>query len=264
MPKPFFTRLQKYFADVGQVLQGQAGVASIFPNSSDVGMSREQVYAEVLKQHLPANCAVAYGGFLFDTSGSESRQIDVIVINDKSVRFNFFNQNGSGKTFAYIDGCVAVASIKSHLSSEQLREALENIASIPDKQPREGKINPFFHISDDDYNDWPFKIIYANSGVSMETCYTTLTSFYNQNPDIPIHKRPNIIHVAGQYYLFRSLNEHTVVSGEVLLAGEFMGRSDLTDVFSLLFAVLSIQKIAAKSNQISYSYDSLLNALSAE
>ena len=42
MAGPFFDRLKKYFTKVGEVLKGQAGVASIFPNATDIGTSRER------------------------------------------------------------------------------------------------------------------------------------------------------------------------------------------------------------------------------
>jgi len=135
MAGPFFDRLKKYFTKVGEVLKGQADVASIFPNATDIGASRERIYCEVLRQHLPRSCTVSFGGFLFDMKGNESKQIDLIVLNDASPQFNFHNPDGQGKSFACVDGCIAVASIKSTLNSAQLVDALKNIASLPDKVP---------------------------------------------------------------------------------------------------------------------------------
>lgn len=257
MPKPFYTRLKNYFSDIAKVLQGQSSVASIFPNTTDVGMSRERIYAEVLRQHIPASCAVYYGGFLFDIFGNESKQIDLIVNNDKALQFNFHNPNGSGKSFACIDGCVAIASIKSYLSSEELIDALKNISSIPDKQPLDGRVNPLFKI--DDYDDWPLKIVYAINGVSIETCYNTLNSFYAHQPEIPLHKRPNIIHVAGKYWLFRCWTPVTSSNGITVQIGDYLRQEDSTDVFALLYSIISIQKIAQKSNQLTYNYNALLD-----
>ena len=117
MAGPFFERLKTYFSKVGEVLKGQADVASIFPNTTDIGISRERIYAEVLRQHLPKSCTVSFGGFLFDMEGNESKQIDLIVLNDTSPQFNFHNPSGQGKAFACIDGCVAVASINTHARS---------------------------------------------------------------------------------------------------------------------------------------------------
>jgi hypothetical protein len=67
------------------------------------------VYAEFLRQHLPTSCHVTLGGFLFDSEGRESKQIDIIVVDDMAPQFNFHNRDGQGKAFAGVDGCVAVA-----------------------------------------------------------------------------------------------------------------------------------------------------------
>lgn len=62
MPNEFYIRLKKYYTKVGEVLRGEADIASIFPNPTDIGMSRERVYAEFLRSHLPSCCNVLYGG----------------------------------------------------------------------------------------------------------------------------------------------------------------------------------------------------------
>lgn len=66
MPQTFFVRLRKYYESVGKVLRGQAECASIFPNATDIGVTRENVYAQFLKSHAPSKCNVLLGGFLFD------------------------------------------------------------------------------------------------------------------------------------------------------------------------------------------------------
>jgi hypothetical protein len=100
------------------------------------------------------------------------------------------------KSFSCIDGTVAVASLKSNLDSPNLKDALSNIASIPYKQPLGKRANPLFTIPS--YDEWPFKIVYAPNGVSMATLCSSLNKFYEDNPLIPITKRPNLIHVAGK------------------------------------------------------------------
>ena len=159
MSKPFFERLKDYYADVGTALRAEASSAAIFPNTTDVGGSREGVYARFLRQHLPSSCNVMFGGFLFGQDGSESGQLDVIVTGGTALRYDLHNQDGSGKTFACVDGSVAVVSLKSTLDSAQLRDALDNLASIPAKVPLGGQIPQF--VRHPDYPDWPLKIIYA-------------------------------------------------------------------------------------------------------
>lgn len=164
MTKEFYRRLKDYYNDVGSVLREEASISSIFPNSTDVGMSRERIYAKFLESHLPNNCRVFLGGFLFNVEGIESKQIDLFVVSDSSLQFNFADRSSQGKTFACIDGTIAVASLKSNLNRSNLEEAMSNLASIPDKQPLGQRANPFIKIPD--YDDWPFKIIYAPNGVS--------------------------------------------------------------------------------------------------
>src|SRR4051812_24133567 len=120
MAKHFYDRLKKYFSEVGAVLRGEADSASIFPNSTDKGMSREKVYAEFLRTHLPSICNVSFGGFLFNLSGAESKQIDVIVTTDSCPQYNLHNRDGQGKSFSCIEGALAVVSIKSNLDSKEL------------------------------------------------------------------------------------------------------------------------------------------------
>jgi hypothetical protein len=49
MAKNFFVRLRSYYLKVAEVLRGEADAASVFANTTDVGISRELTYAEFLK-----------------------------------------------------------------------------------------------------------------------------------------------------------------------------------------------------------------------
>jgi hypothetical protein len=261
MAEPFFNRLKEYFTNVGSVLKGQADVASIFPNAIDVGTSRERIYAEILRLHVPQSCKVSFGGFLFDFEGNESKQIDLIVLNDTSPQFNFHNPDGKGKSFACINGCVAVASIKSTLDSTQLINALENIASLPDKVPlKEGMYNPLINITGW-YEDWPYKVIYSSDGVSMATALQTINSFYKDNRDVPYNKRPNIIHVCGNYNIIRAGKNVMTRSGKAIEENSFHGQPDPSDSYALLYTILHIQEIVLASRQIYYKYGDLLDKL---
>ena len=90
MARPFFERLEAYYDAVGAVLRGEAGAAAVFPNTSDIGLSREQVYLRFLEEHLPASCEATLGGFLFGLDGTESSQLDIIVTCAVAPRFSFF------------------------------------------------------------------------------------------------------------------------------------------------------------------------------
>jgi hypothetical protein len=263
MPKPFFERLGKYYSDIGKVLRGEAGVASIFPNTTDIGMSREQIYAEVLRLHLPSSCNVFLGGFLFDQNGKESKQIDILIINESSIQFNFHNRNGSGKSFACIDGCVGLVSAKSKLDSSELFDALHNIASIPDKQP----LHHLPLIKINEYDDWPYKVIYASDGISLENLSTALNEFYKEHSSIPPHKRPNLIHVAGKYVIVRTKPGNALTrNGTVLEVNTFYPMAsgislESSDAFALLYAISQIQGIVAASKYVRYEYKSMIDKI---
>ncbi|MFZ3136177.1 MAG: DUF6602 domain-containing protein [Thermodesulfovibrionales bacterium] len=259
MTKPFYQRLQNYFSQVGKVLKGEADSASIFPNATDIGSSREKIYAAVLKLHLPSSCNVNYGGFLFDRDGNESKQLDVIISNEQTVQFNFNNQDGSGKTFSCIDGCVGVVSVKSALDSTQLIDSLLNLASLPEKRPLAGRHNPLIRIHH--YDDWPYKIIYASDGVSSETVLRTLNDFYSQHPEIPIHKRPNQIHVAGKFVIIRVGEGAKTRDGSQIEPNSFHCQTLFADEFGIPFAIGRMQEIATSSNHITYNFDEIWDKL---
>lgn len=255
----FFTRLNKYFLDVAKTLQGECDISSIFPNSSDKGITREKAYAEFLKAHIPSCCNVIMGGFLFDENGSESSQMDLLVVSHVSPQFNFLNKSGVGKSFAMVDGTIAAVSIKSKLDSKEIENALCNIASIPDKVEADKIINPSLKIHD--YKEWPFKVVFAYDGVSIDTAWEKVNSFYEKNPNIPYWKRPDIIHVIGKYIGVKT-NENFNVNGNILPPNQyFFTEYDNPDVFALQYTVSEIQKRAMISQHILFPFWSIVNKI---
>lgn len=263
MTKDFFIRLEEYYSNVGKVLKGEADSASIFPNTTDIGMSRERIYAEVLKTHLPSSCNVYFGGFVFDMNGNESKQIDLIITDDKAIQFNFHNQSGNGKSFSCIDGCIGIASIKSKLDSRELEDCLENIASLPEKSGLTGRHNPMLTIPH--YEDWPYKIVYASDGINIEAAMETLNKFYIKNNDIPLKKRPNLIHVAGKYLIVRAMEYANITrDGRKIETGAYHAQVHKVDEYGILFAVAHMQDIVVAASQMTFSYTDLINKLPLE
>ena len=262
MVAPFYNRLKNYYQAVGGVLRGEAAVASIFPNATDVGMERERIYAEFLKAHLPPNCNVLFGGFLFNLSGDESKQIDLIVTYASCPQFNFTGAlPGQGKSFACVEGTLAVVSLKSNLTSPDLQQALENLASVPPQEPLGKRLNPLLTFQDQDYEDWPFKIIYAPNGVSIPTAISTIHQFYQSNPSIPWARRPNLIHVAGKYNIVRTLKEEKTRDGTKVPPNTFHPGQDSTDVYALAYAVEKIQQNALIAQHILFIYEKILDSI---
>lgn len=234
--------------DVAAVLRGEAKAASIFPNTTDIGMSRERVYAEFLKQHAPSKCNVFFGGFLFGEDGLESSQLDVLVTTDTTPRFNFHNKDGQGKSFSPVEGTLAVASIKSMLNKNDLENALAGIASIPPTVPIDNRVS--FGITIQNYDDWPYKIIYASDGISAESLLDHLNNYYRNNLNIPLGRRPNVIHVSGKYVIFRAIAGMRVwdvnnQKNEELVIGSFRHftrDSDLQGILWVLDGYSNVQR----------------------
>lgn len=251
---------------MGEVLRGDADLASIFPNTTDIGQSRERVYAEFLRLHAPSKCNVFLGGFLFhDETGAESKQLDVIVTTDRAPRFNFHNADGAGKSFSPVEGTLAVASIKSTLDKKQLIDSLEGFASIPPTRDLEKRKPPNLNIQG--YDDWPYKVIYANDGISGTTLLEHVNGYYTENSGIPPSRRLNVIHVAGKYVIFRIKGGMSVQNPDgsslPLNLGAFHIFTTSPDVQAIIWVLNELQKLATTSTHIIFSYDEILNRIHA-
>ena len=260
----FHMRLRDYYLKVAEVLRGEAEAASVFPNTSDVGISRERIYADFLRQHAPSKCNVFLGGFLFHVDGTESRQLDVIVTTDTAPRYNFHNRDGVGKSFSPVEGTLGVASIKSTLDKAQLYDALAGIASIPATEPLANRIPALLKLSN--YEDWPYKIVYSSNGLTAATILGHLNDFYADNPSIPTCRRPNVIHVAGKYVIFRADGElhkydRSTNRRTPLETGTFHVFSTDPDLQAICWVLNGLQQRATASTHILFSYGELINRL---
>ncbi|MBI4316535.1 MAG: hypothetical protein HY679_11420 [Chloroflexi bacterium] len=267
MPENFFIRLREYYLNVAAVLRGEADSASIFPNSTDVGQSREKVYAEFLRLHAPSKCNVFLGGFLFDhENGNESKQLDIIVTTDTTPRFDLHNRDGSGKSFSPVEGTLGVVSSKSMLNKAELEDALLGIASIPPTSSLDGRVS--FAVQIMNYEDWPYKVIYATDGIDGGTLLSHLVNFYNTHPEIPICRRPDLIHVAGKYIVIRATPGLSVKKTSGLIEtpepGEFRLFTTDSDLQGIVWVLTQLQDLAAASTEISYSYRSLINKVNLQ
>lgn len=262
--KKFLTRLEDYFVDVSKVLRGESDKSAIFPNPVDVGDTREDIFAQVLKDHLPANCVVGKGGFLFNLEGEESKQIDILINSAQSLQFNF-DPSGTKKTFSCIDGCLGVVSVKSNLTRDNLIDALNNLASIPAKSDIAKRINPSFTINN--YADWPYKVIFAPKGSSCSLIMEVLAEYYEAHPEVPDFLRPNLIYVVGSYVI-----QNTGYSLGQTRDGDSMppytfnpvNSATVADTLALPEIISELQGRASAANQVVFIYDELVDKLLRE
>ena len=161
-----FAALAAHFSSVADELRSQANQAGLLENSSAVGTEREDMYRAFLERHLPKMCEVFLGGYIFDMKGQASLQIDVIVTNGNTPRFQM--PTGS-RYIAPLEGTIGVAEVKSRLDKNSLQDALRKCASIPLMPDSEGLLAPDLRMRTGLWQDMPYKIVFAYNGLKAET-----------------------------------------------------------------------------------------------
>jgi len=178
-------------------MAGDKAASSIFPNTSDKGMTREDVLKRFLENHLPKRCEVIKGGFIFDSEGNESSQIDLIVTNDLTLQFKQFE-----KSFNIVEGCYAAISVKTMLDKQGLEDALRNISSIPQMPSAAPDMIISFISNKELILTYPMGIVFAFDGTHIETTLKNIETFYTET-SIPQNRRPKLIIVNNKYIIVR-------------------------------------------------------------
>jgi len=98
----------------------------LVPHKGELGTGREEIIRRFLQNYLPKRFEVSTG-FLFDSTGRVSDQLDVIIANTLAApRF----ETAGGKRFFPCEAVVAVGQIKSAATSRsEFRKAFGNLES---------------------------------------------------------------------------------------------------------------------------------------
>jgi len=230
-----YERFFDYLEAQAQLLGNSAGAAAIFPNAADKGRTREEHYAQFLRGHIPHWCKVVEGGFLFNATGDESGQLDIIVVGGADWTFS-----SGGKSFSSIEGAIAVVSVKSNMGRKELRDALSEFSRIPLNVTSEKALNPQIR-GEIGIMDFPLKIVYASGGLSGSQTLEMIDLFYRENPSAPDHRRPDIIHVNGCSCVVKGLKGWSR-SGSKIPKNQYNGFGQCVDVFALAYSLDSIRK----------------------
>jgi hypothetical protein len=109
--------------------------------------------------------------------------------------------------------------------------------------------------------DWPYKAIYASSGISGDTLLSHLNAYYRSHPT-PARNSPNIIHVAGQYVIWRTGKDPMKMpEGREVPPRTYFKQSVVPDVAALAGVLIGMQRIAALSKLVIYDYGEMYNHL---
>jgi len=257
-----FERLRDYFQGIADGLAGQRSASTVFPNPTDAGISREDLLIEFLIGHLPKRCEAIKGGFIFDSEGNESRQVDLIITNDLTLQFKQFDKPGQlGKSFNCVEGCYCAISVKTRLDGQSLSDALSNLASIPPMPHVQGRLNPMLG-GRDHFQDLPYKAIFAFDGIAPQTTLEHVEKFYADSP-VPQNRRPDliivnnycaIIHVGKQGGETRDGSKIAPYAFHVVQGFE-------VGAYSLMFLLAEIQAAANYGSQILMTFDQYLNKI---
>ena len=257
MKPDVFDRLKEHYVSVARELSSQASQAGLLNNPTGVGTEREEVYRTFLERHLPKMCDVFLGGYVFDLKGNTSKQIDVIVTGGNTPRFRMSSGN---RYIAPLEGAIAVAEVKSLLNKETLQESLSNCASIPFMPDHKGIVAPYLRVTDANWQDLPYKIVFAYDGISANTICEYIAAFYNQNQNIPVARRPNIIHVLGKYMIMRKTAGMTVIARDGKPdaiqpeVGQYHPFVTGSDASAMAWTLIALQENAFLCNSLMYKY----------
>jgi hypothetical protein len=195
----FFVGLLNYYINKAENLHSKALEASIFANKGDIGTAREDILFDFLEAHIPTRCKTIKGGFVFDSMGNKSRQIDLMVCNDQTYQFRQ-SEHKKTKSFNCVEGCFAIISVKSYLNKESLIDSLENLASV--STIKKIRVNPFITNAKELVRQLPQKIIFAYGGDNIDAINKNLESYYSTH--IVDERSPDLIIVNNEYYFSRS------------------------------------------------------------
>ena len=118
----------EYIVQIGHELVAHFDRANLATTPGLVGNAKETPVREKMESILPNGLAVGTG-CIIDSSGSVSRQIDV-VIYEKEICPVFRLNNDDSATFFPCEGVVAVGEIKSTLTTNELTDIFLKIASV--------------------------------------------------------------------------------------------------------------------------------------
>ena len=142
----------------------------------ELGAGIEHILRDFLKTYLPNNYSVG-SGFIRDTNGRRSDQMDV-VINDDAIFAPFPYEET--RHLYLVESVAAVVQVKTTLDSTQLKDALDNLNSAMQlRKKRRGELavrTEWGKATSDLVRSYVFAF---GSGTSLKTLRDTFRQFYD-------------------------------------------------------------------------------------
>lgn len=198
--------LYKYFEKQADEILAAYQKSKLQAASANVGENRELFCEQFLKRVLPPKLNVAKGGEAWDSKGSTSGQLDVLIYRDDSARLYF------GESNTYLaEGLFAVIEVKSFLNREKLREAVSTLRRV-----KELSIVPSsLAMISGPTLDRPLRLVFAYESANWENLADELKQTDNfDTADLISVLNRGVLATKGRLLTWESDSQFTVVNSK--------------------------------------------------
>ncbi|WP_440948681.1 DUF6602 domain-containing protein [Methanosarcina sp. T3] len=127
----FSVNMREIFKNISNSMRAELEITrSAIPHSGEKGQINEEVFRNFLSKYLPKSLDISTG-FVIDTNGGISRQLD-IIISDAAKTPIFFENGKSNKKIRVIPvECVyAIIEVKTKLTKQEIDSCIVNMESV--------------------------------------------------------------------------------------------------------------------------------------
>ncbi len=161
-----------------QMIEALAEVRETFKHSGNKGTSNENSFGDFVRQYLPRRLEIG-NGEIIDSFGNRSGQADIVIVSEDHP-FTF-NPNRPGLFF--IEGISSIGEIKTVLTSQELKNTLNNSVLYKKLKITHGK-GSMVHANKSDleryYEHPPFFLFCYESQLSLSTIKKNIESYVTE------------------------------------------------------------------------------------
>jgi len=253
-----FKGLLNHYQDIANAFEDESLAATASSDSMEKILLRRNMLVDFLVTHLSRHCHVPAGGYIYDSSGNVSQEIDIVVTGDLTLQFE-----QSGQSFHCLEGCYCAISISEMLDKSACVQCLENLASIPLIPETTAGIGFLFGVRP---QHSLLKVILAFDAADADTILSHIDEFYMDHP-IPQGNRPDLIIVNNRYGIVRTGEQGAMTTDDREIpahAFHTFGHSESepnVGGYSLLYLLAEIQRRIASSSHSGINFGEYLDQL---
>lgn len=162
-----------------QMTEALAEVRETFKHSGNKGTSNENSFGDFVRQYLPRRLEIG-NGEIIDSVGKRSGQADIIIVSEDHPFTFSINRPG----LFFIEGILSVGEVKTVLTSQELKNTLNNAVLYKNLKTTHGK-GSMVNANPSDlkryYEHPPFFLFCYESQLSLETIKKNIETFVAEN-----------------------------------------------------------------------------------